>query len=142
MDKERKLIDWIDKPISELTPEELSREKAKLPEYRAWYEFEGKRYFNSLDRVSFELDISENEMLNFKYLQAIYSLNTFCGGHIKPAAYFETENERVCSEIIEKGGSILDMYKAGAEALYSALLSDPVTDKDILLKTVEWHIPF
>jgi hypothetical protein len=81
-------------------------------------------------------------MLNFKYLQAIYTLNAFFGYHIKPTAYFETDNEKICSEIIERGGSILDMFKNWADALYCALLSDTATDKEILLKTVERHIPF
>jgi hypothetical protein len=142
MGEEKKLIEWINKPISELTSEELYNEKAKLPEYRKWYELEGRRYFQTLDKFSFEPDISENEMLNFKYLQAIYTLNTFFGYHIKPAAYFETNNEKICSEVIERGGSILDMFKNGADALYCALLSDTDTDKEILLKTVERHIPF
>lgn len=136
------MIGWINKPISELTPEELCAEKAKLPEYRKWHEQEGRQYFKSLDKVVFEPNLPENEMLNFKYLQAIYTLNTFFGCHIKPAAYFKTDNEYICSEVIEKGGNILDMYKAGADALYCALLSDSFTDKDILLKTVDQHIPF
>jgi hypothetical protein len=34
------------------------------------------------------------------------------------------------------------MYHAGADAVYCALLSDPLTDKEIFLKTVERHIPF
>jgi hypothetical protein len=142
MGEEKKLIEWIDKPISKLTREELCNEKAKLPEYHKWYESEGRQYFQALDKVSFEPDLSENEMLNFKYLQAIYTLNTFFGYHIKPAAYFQTDNEKICSEIIERGGSILDMFKNGADALYCALLSDTTTDKEILLKTVERHIPF
>jgi hypothetical protein len=142
MGKERELIDWIDKPISELTNEELQAEKAKLSEYRKWYDSEGKRYYELLDSVSFEPDIPENEMLNFKYLQAIYSLNTFFGYHIKPAAYFETDNEKICAEVIEQGGNILEMHKKGADCLYCALLSDPITDKEIFLKTVERHIPF
>jgi hypothetical protein len=142
MGKERELIDWIGKTISELTNEKLQAEKAKLSEYRKWYDSEGKRYYKLLDSVSFEPDISENEMLNFKYLQAIYSLNAFFGYHVKPAACFETDNEKICSEVIERGGDILEMYHAGADALYCVLLSDPLTDKEIFLKTVERHIPF
>lgn len=136
------MIKWTGKPMSELTSEELRNERAKLPEYRKWYESEGKQYFQALDKISFEPDLSENEMLNFKYLQAIYTLNTFFGYHIKPLAYFETDNEKICSEIIERGGSILDMFRNGADALYCALLSDANTEKEILLKTVERHIPF
>jgi hypothetical protein len=142
MGGEKKLIKWTGKPMSELTSEELRNERAKLPEYRKWYESEGKQYFQALDKISFEPDLSENEMLNFKYLQAIYTLNTFFGYHIKPLAYFETDNEKICSEIIEQGGSILDMFRNGADALYCALLSDANTEKEILLKTVERHIPF
>jgi hypothetical protein len=136
------LIDWIDKPISELTREELQEEKAKLPEYRKWYGSEEKRCHELLDSFSFEPDISENEMLNFKYLQAVYSLNTFFGYQIKPEADFETDNEKICAEVIERVGNILEMFKNGADCLYCALLSDPDTDKEILLKTVERHIPF
>jgi hypothetical protein len=142
MGKERKLIEWIDKPISQLTSEELQGEKAKLPEYHKWYDSVGKWYYELLDNVSLEPDISENEMLNFKYLQAIYSLNTFFGYHIKPSAYFETDNEKICAEVIEQGGNILEMHKKGADCLYCALLSDPITDKEIFLKTVERHISF
>jgi hypothetical protein len=86
--------------------------------------------------------LSIHEMLNFKYLQAVYSLNTFFGYHLKPEAYFETGNETICAQVIKKGGNIVDMYRAGADALYCALLSDPFTDKDLLLKTVNIHIPF
>jgi hypothetical protein len=133
----------INKPISELTIEELMDEKAKIPAYRKWYEEEGRRYFKSLDRVSLEPGLSENEMLNFKYLQAVYSLNTFYSYHIKPCDNnLETENEKICSAIIGWGGTILDMHKAGADALYCALLSDPCTDKAILVKTVDHYIPF
>jgi hypothetical protein len=142
MGEEKKLIERTDKPISKLTREELCNEKAELSEYHKWYESEGRQYFQALDKVSFEPNLSENEMLNFKYLQALYSLNTFFGYHIKPSACFETDNEKICSEIIERGGSILDMFKKGADALYCALLSDTNTDKEILLKTVERHIPF
>jgi hypothetical protein len=96
----------ISKPISELTIEELLDEKAKIPAYRKWYAEEGRRYFESLDRVSLEPELSENEMLNFKYLQAVYSLNTFYGHHIKPCDNnFETENEKICSAIIGWGGN-------------------------------------
>jgi hypothetical protein len=95
-----------------------------------------------LDAVSFEPDLPENAMLTFKYLQAVYSLNTFYGGHTEPALYFETENERICSEVMRRGGSVTDMRTAGAEALYAALLSNPFTDKAVLLKTVDRHIPF
>jgi hypothetical protein len=133
------MIEWIDKPISELTLEELFTEKAKLPEYRKQYEQEERK---PLDKVVFEPDLPENEMLNFKYLQAIYTLNAFFYCHIKPAAYFTTDNEHICAEVIERGGDILDMRKAGADALYCALLSDSSTDKDILQKTVDQHIPF
>jgi hypothetical protein len=136
------MIEQINKPISCLTLEELSGEKAKLPEYRTWYEAEGKRYFKSLGNVFFEPELPENELLNFKYLQAVYSLNRFYGGDMSPSAYLETKNEKICAEVIKAGGTIVDMYKAGADAVYCALLSDPVTDKDILLKTVDMHIPF
>jgi hypothetical protein len=136
------MIQWIDKPISELTREELYAEKAKLPEYRKWYECEGRQYYEALEKVVCEPVLSEDEMLNFKYLQAVYSLNVFYGYHIKPTAYFETNNEHVCSEVIEGGGNILDMYKAGADVLYCVFLSDPETDKEILLKTIDQHIPF
>jgi hypothetical protein len=133
----------INKPISGLTIEELLDEKAMIPAYRKWHAEEGRRYFESLDRVSLEPELSENEMLNFKYLQAVYSLNTFYGRHIKPCDNnFETENERICSAIIGWGGTILDMHRAGADALYCALLSDSYTDKAIMVKAVGWYIPF
>jgi hypothetical protein len=86
--------------------------------------------------------LSHREILTFKYLQAIYSLNTFYGYQIKPVAYFETDNEIVCAQVIEKGGDIVEMYRAGADALYCALISDPLTDKDLLLKTINFYIPF
>lgn len=86
--------------------------------------------------------LNEEETLNFLYLQAVYSLNTFYGCRIKPDGYFKTGNEKICSEIIEKGGSIADMYKSGADALYCVLLSEPLTDVRLLLKTVECYIPF
>jgi hypothetical protein len=125
-----------------LTREELRGEREKLDEYRAWREREGRQYVKSLDAVSFEPDLSEDAMLRFKYLQAVYSLNTFYGCRIEPALYYETETERICSEIIKWGGSVVDMCQAGAEALYAALLSDAFTDKAILLKAVDRHIPF
>ncbi|MDR1902795.1 MAG: hypothetical protein LBQ88_11005 [Treponema sp.] len=86
--------------------------------------------------------LSVREMLNFKYLQAVYSLNTFFGCHLEPEGYFETGNEIICAQVIKKGGDIVDMYKAGADALYCALLSDPFTDRDLFIKTVNIHIPF
>jgi hypothetical protein len=128
--------------ISELTIKELLDIKANLPAYRKWYAEEGRWYFMSLDRVSSEPQLSENEMLNFLYLKAAYSLNTFHGCHIKPEGYFETGTEKICAAIIGWGGTIVDMRKAGADALYCALLSDPHTDKATLLKTVDQHIPF
>ncbi|MDR1903917.1 MAG: hypothetical protein LBQ88_16740 [Treponema sp.] len=136
------MIHWIDKPISELSQKELEGERVKLEKYRKWYETEGCRYFASLDKVSLDPVLGVNEMLNFKYLQAVYSLNTFFGCHLEPEAYFETGNEIVCAQVIEKEGDIVDMYRAGADAWYCALLSDPFTDKNLLLKTVEVHIPF
>jgi hypothetical protein len=136
------MIHWIDKPISYLSQKELEGERAKLEKYRKWYEAEWRRYFASLDKVALDPVLDVNEMLYFKYLQAVYSLNTFFGCHLEPEAYFETGNEIICAQVIKKGGDIVDMYKAGAEALYCALLSDPLTDKNLLLKTVEVHIPF
>jgi hypothetical protein len=82
------------------------------------------------------------ELLRFNYLKAVYSLNTFYGCHVKPEGYFETETEKICAAIIGWEGTIVDMHKAGADALYCALLSDPYTDKEILAKTAYWHIPF
>jgi hypothetical protein len=87
-------------------------------------------------------DLDEKEALNFRYLQAVYSLNQFYGCGMSSSAYLETKNEKICAEVIKAGGTIVDMYKAGADAVYCALLSDPVTDKDTLLKTVGMHIPF
>jgi hypothetical protein len=87
-------------------------------------------------------DLTEGAILNFRYLQAVYSLNTFYGRHIKPSAYFETKDEKLCAEVIEQGGNIVDMYKSGADALYCALLSDPCTEKALFIKTVDQHIPF
>jgi hypothetical protein len=142
MGKERKLTERVDKPVSKLSCEELSGEKAKLSEYREWHEKEGKQYFDSLGKIVFEPELPEDEMLNFKYLQAVYSLNAFSGCRIRPAGYFETSNEKICAGVIERGGDILAMYHAGADAVYCALLSDPLTDKEIFLKTVERHIPF
>jgi hypothetical protein len=132
----------MSKPMPELTKEELLDEKTKIPAYRKWFAEKGRRYFESLGRVSLEPKLSENEMLNFKYLQAAYSLNAFYDCHIKPEGYFETEREKICSAIIEWGGTIVDMHQAGVDALYCACLSDPYTDKEILAKTVYWHIPF
>jgi hypothetical protein len=83
-----------------------------------------------------------DELLRFRYLQAVYSLNTFYGHHIKTSAYFETKEEKICAQVIEQGGSIVEMYKSGADALYCALLSDPLTDEALFIKTVERHIPF
>jgi hypothetical protein len=80
--------------------------------------------------------------LNFLYLQAVYSLNTFYGRRVRPKGGFAAGNEKICAEVIERGGSITDMYKAGADALYCALLSDPLADAGLLLRTIERHIPF
>jgi hypothetical protein len=86
--------------------------------------------------------LTEGETLNFMYLRAVYSLNTFYGYHIKPVGHFETRNEKICAGIIGRGGNIIDMYKSGADGLYCALLSDPLTDVCLLRKTVEQYIPF
>jgi hypothetical protein len=43
---------------------------------------------------------------------------------------------------LAKRGTIPDMYKAGSDALYCALLSDSRMEKEIMLKTVDRHIPF
>jgi hypothetical protein len=88
------------------------------------------------------LKLSQDETLRFKYLQAVYSLNTFYGQHIKLYGNLETENERICGEVIERGGTIVDMFKSGADPLYCSLLSDPFADISLLLKTVEYYIPF
>jgi hypothetical protein len=82
------------------------------------------------------------ETLNFMYLQAVYSLNTFYGCHIRPSGYFETNDGKICAEVIGRGGGIVDMYRAGADALYCALLSDPLTDESLFIKTIAQHIPF
>jgi hypothetical protein len=87
-------------------------------------------------------DLTLDELLRFRYLQAVYSLNTFYGYHIKPSAYFETKDEKIAAQVIERGGNIVDMYKSGADAVYCALLSDPLTDEALFIKTVERHIPF
>jgi hypothetical protein len=129
-------------PIAELTREELRGEKTKLADYRAWFEREGRRHIKSLGLVSFEPDLPENAMLTFKYLQAVYSLRMFYGRRVETAGYFESANERVCAAVMIRGGSIADMYADGAEALYAALLSDPFTDKAVLQKTIDRHIPF
>ena len=86
--------------------------------------------------------LSGDEFLTFGYLRAVYSLNTFYGHRIKPEGYFKTNNETICAAAIERGESIVDMHKSGADALYCALLSDPRTDRSVFLKTVELHIPF
>jgi hypothetical protein len=88
------------------------------------------------------LKLSQAETLRFKYLQAVYSLNTFYGQHINPYGNLETENERICGEVIERGGDIVEMFKSGVDPVYCALLSDPLTDMSLLLKAVEYYIPF
>jgi hypothetical protein len=87
-------------------------------------------------------DLNHRETLAFRYLQAVYSLNTFYGYHLKPSGYFETTNEKACAAVIEQGGTIVDMYRAGADPLYCALLPDPLTDKGLFLKTIDLYIPF
>jgi hypothetical protein len=86
--------------------------------------------------------LTEGEILRFGYLRAVYSLNTFHGYRIRPYEGFEADNERICAEVIGRGGNIVDMFESGADPVYCALLSDPVTDKCLLLKTVERYIPF
>jgi hypothetical protein len=81
-------------------------------------------------------------MLAFRYLQAVYSLNTFHGYRMGLLGAFETDNEKACTAVIEQGGTIVEMHKAGADALYCALLSDPLTDKGLFLKVVDLYIPF
>jgi hypothetical protein len=86
--------------------------------------------------------LDEAGILNFRYLQAVYSLNMFYGYRIKPEGYFETKDEKLCAEIIKQGENIVDMYKSGADALYCALLSDPCTSEALFIKTLDQHIPF
>jgi hypothetical protein len=86
--------------------------------------------------------LTEAEVLNFRYLQAVYSLNTFYGARVRPEGFFTAADEKICAEALRKGGGVVDMYKSGADALYCALLSDPAADEETLLKTVRRHIPF
>jgi hypothetical protein len=86
--------------------------------------------------------LTEDGALNFQYLRAVYSLNAFHGYRIRPRGNFETRDEIICAAVIGRGGDIAEMHRAGADPLYCALLSDPLADEGILLKTVEQYIPF
>jgi hypothetical protein len=114
-------------------------DKTELIHSLKWWQRYNRRL--SADSLN-DLKLNEDELINFKYLQAVYGLNTFFGYHIKPQGEFRADNEQICAKIIEQGGDIRAMHEAGAGALYCALLSDPYTDKDMALKTVDRHIPF
>jgi hypothetical protein len=86
--------------------------------------------------------LTADELLRFRYLQAVYSLNTFYGHRIRTSGCFETKDESLCAEVINRGGDIVEMYKAGADALYCALLLDSLTEEDLFQKTLDRFIPF
>jgi hypothetical protein len=79
--------------------------------------------------------LDENERMHFMYLRACYILKE------KPVGYFEGD-AKICAEVIESGGDIIQMYHEGCDPLYAALLSNPYIDEVILRKTIERHIPF
>jgi hypothetical protein len=93
-------------------------------------------------KIDCPVGLTEEGLINFRYLQAVYSLNVFYGYGIMPRGYFTARDEKICADTIRKGGTVADMYKSGADPLYCALLSDPATDREILLKQTESYIPF
>jgi len=80
-------------------------------------------------------NLSENEMLDFLYLRACVWLNE------KPVGDFEG-SARICADVLQRGGNIADMRKAGASAAYAACLSHHALDTEIQREIIDAHIPF
>ena len=80
-------------------------------------------------------DLSEDEMRIFIYLRACVFLKE------KPIGSYDG-NAGICAEVLQNGGSLMDAYNAGAEALYVALLSSYKLDADLQREIIDSHIPF
>jgi hypothetical protein len=89
----------------------------------------------ALKRYEFPEGLDENGMLDFIYLRSCYSLN------VKPMGNFEG-NALICAEVMQRGGNIIDMYKAGADAVYAACLSGCYSDEELDREIIGAHIPF
>jgi hypothetical protein len=78
--------------------------------------------------------LDEEGLCNFLYLQACYLLKR------KPQGVFSGD-ARIAAKVILQGGDIVDMYRAGADALYAALISNPYLTAEVAEKIYKAHIP-
>ena len=86
-------------------------------------------------RSEYPENLDENGALHFLYLRACVFLNR------KPEGFFTGEAE-ICASVLAGGGSLADMVKAGAGAVYVSCLSKHDLDADIQREIIGSHIPF
>ena len=96
---------------------------------------EDKETREFLKKHEYPEGLTENEMLDFIYLRACLFLRK------KPIGDFEG-NAEICARVLQRGGSIVDMYEAGADIIYASCLSHYDLDADIQREIIEAHIPF
>jgi len=96
---------------------------------------EEKRVNALLESQEMPDNLTEKEFIDFLYLRACLYMNK------KPAGDFEGD-AKICADVMSGGGNIVDMYKAGAGAVYCACLSHHKLDPAIQQKIIDAHIPF
>jgi hypothetical protein len=109
-------------------------------ERKCWISYKKQKEERKNTKEFFELyatpdNLSEKELIDFLYLRACLYLKK------KPMGDFEG-NAKICAEVLQSGGNIVDMYNAGADPFYSACLSHYDLDPAIQQKIIDAHIPF
>ena len=80
-------------------------------------------------------NLSEKELEDFLYLRACLYRG------VKPVGDFEG-NAKICAEVMQQGGDVNDMYRAGAYSIYCACLSAYGLDEEVQDTIIDKHIPF
>jgi len=104
----------------------IAREKEKAEE---------KRIKAALLKYELPDNLTVKELENFLYLRACLYMNR------KPKGDFEGD-AKICADVMLRGGDIVDMRKAGANAYYCFCLSHHDLDPVMQNKVIDNHVPF
>ena len=105
--------------------------------YAAWKDEQDeiKRVKMLLKEYETPDNLSEKELEDFLYLRACLYMG------VKPIGDFEGD-AKICADVMQQGGDIVAMHRAGACFIYCACLSQHGLDEEVQKDIIDAHVPF
>lgn len=97
--------------------------------------YEDKKNKERLKAYELPSNLSIEETIDFYYLRACMYLDVGPKGDFEGIA-------KICAEVMQRGGDIVEVYKAGVSPVYAACLSAHGLDIELQKEIIDARIPF